>query len=130
MSGTSKSLKIYFLTTLQENSSPIELYWKLLITISVKDDVGEAVKLLNSGAPLLATQDLHTNALVLAITCNRPRIVTLLVAAGAPLSTISGGLSLLQVAWLTPDVTTRVRVLVTRVRFKKIYHHLRSPIVL
>lgn len=103
------------MTTVEENSSPIELYWKLLITISVKDDVGEAVKLMNSGSPLLATYDLHTNALVLAITCNRPRIVTLLAAAGAPLSTISGGLSLLQVAWLTPDVTTRVRVLVTRI---------------
>ncbi|KAG0715246.1 hypothetical protein GWK47_001350 [Chionoecetes opilio] len=73
------------------------------------------MKLLASGAPLQATQDLHSDALVLATTCNRPRIVTLLVAAGAPLTTISGGLSLLQVAWLTPDVTIRVKVLITRV---------------
>ncbi|KAK8406175.1 hypothetical protein O3P69_007122 [Scylla paramamosain] len=100
---------------MMDGRSPIELYWKLLITISVSDDIGEARKLLSSGAPLQATKDLRTDAMVLAITCNRPRIVTLLAAAGAPLTTISGGLSLLQVAWLTPDVTTRVRVLITRI---------------
>ena len=103
--------------TLQDDSSPVELYWKLLITISTTDDVREAGKLLSLGAPLQATKDLHTDAMVLAITCNRPRIVTLLAAAGAPLTTISGSLSLLQVAWLTPDVTTRVKILITRVRF-------------
>lgn len=103
------------MASVKDDRSPIELYWKLLITISVSDDVGEAGKLLSSGAPLQATKDLRTDAMVLAITCNRPRIVTLLAAAGAPLTTISGGLSLLQVAWLTPDVTTRVRVLITRI---------------
>ncbi|XP_063850072.1 ankyrin-2-like isoform X2 [Scylla paramamosain] len=103
------------MAALKDGRSPIELYWKLLITISVSDDIGEARKLLSSGAPLQATKDLRTDAMVLAITCNRPRIVTLLAAAGAPLTTISGGLSLLQVAWLTPDVTTRVRVLITRI---------------
>ncbi|MPC71438.1 Serine/threonine-protein phosphatase 6 regulatory ankyrin repeat subunit C [Portunus trituberculatus] len=103
--------------TQQEDHLPVELYWKLLITISTSDDVGEAGKLLSSGAPLHATKDLHTDAMVLAITCNRPRIVTLLAAAGAPLTTISGNLSLLQLAWLIPDVTIRVKVLITRVNF-------------
>ncbi|KAG0711191.1 Ankyrin repeat, PH and SEC7 domain containing protein secG [Chionoecetes opilio] len=103
------------MTAMTESTSPVELYWKLLITINGKDDVGEAMKLLASGAPLQATQDLHSDALVLATICNRPRIVTLLVAAGAPLTTISGGLFLLQVVWLTPDVTTRARVLITRI---------------
>lgn len=104
--------------TFKEKNSPQELYWQLLITISAKDDLVRAVKLLTSGAPLQATQDIHSEALVLAISCNRPRIVTLLMAAGAPLTTISSGLSLLQVAWLTPDVTVRVKVLVTRVSVK------------
>lgn len=76
------------------------------------------MKLLTAGAPLQITQDIHSEALVLAVSCNRPRIVTLLAAAGAPLTTISSGLSLLQVAWLTPDVTVRVKVLVTRVSVK------------
>ncbi|XP_045128653.1 ankyrin-1-like [Portunus trituberculatus] len=102
-------------TSTQEDHSPVELYWKLLITISTSDDVGEAGKLLSSGAPLHATKDLHTDAMVLAITCNRPRIVTLLAAAGAPLTTISGNLSLLQLAWLIPDVTIRVKILITRI---------------
>ncbi|MPC58140.1 Ankyrin-1 [Portunus trituberculatus] len=103
------------MASVKDDRSPLELYWKLLITISTSDDVGEAGKLLSSGAPLHATKDLHTDAMVLAITCNRPRIVTLLAAAGAPLTTISGNFSLLQVAWLTPDVTIRVKVLITRI---------------
>lgn len=73
------------------------------------------MQLLTIGAPLQATQSVYPEALVLAISCNRPRIVTLLAAAGAPLTTISSGLSLLQVAWLTPDATVRVKVLITRV---------------
>lgn len=101
--------------TFKEVHSPEELYWQLLVTISAKDDLTKAVKLLTLGAPLQATHDIDSNALVLAISCNRPRIVTLLAAAGAPLTTISSGLSLLQVAWLTPDVTVRVKVLITRV---------------
>lgn len=73
------------------------------------------MKLLTLGAPLQATHDVPTNALVLAISCNRPRTITLLASAGAPLTTITSGLSLLHVAWLTPDVTVRVKVLITRV---------------
>lgn len=106
---------IFIIVSLQENLSPIELYKQLLVTISEKDDLVKAVKLLASGAPLQVTQDIHSDALVLAVSCNRPRIVTLLVAAGAPLTTITSGLSLLEVAWLSPDVTIRVKVLIARV---------------
>ncbi|KAK8719708.1 hypothetical protein OTU49_017508 [Cherax quadricarinatus] len=96
-----------------EDAAPV-LYKKLLTVISAGDDVMAAYHLLRSGAPLEPVGDFYTSALVLAITCNRPRILSLLVAAGAPLTTCSGGLSLLQVAWRSHDVTVRVRVLVTR----------------
>ncbi|KAK3884593.1 hypothetical protein Pcinc_011149 [Petrolisthes cinctipes] len=90
------------------------LYRKLLLVISGGDDVKAASRLLHQGASLLPVADLHSTALVLAITCNRPRIVSLLVAAGAPITTRIGGLSLLQVAWTSPDVTIRVKAQITR----------------
>nr|XP_045599441.1 serine/threonine-protein phosphatase 6 regulatory ankyrin repeat subunit B-like [Procambarus clarkii] len=98
----------------QAGVSAPALYKELLMVISAGDDVAEASRLLRSGAPLEPVGDFYTSALVLAVTCNRPRILSLLVAAGAPLTTCSGGLSLLQLAWRSHDVTIRLRVLVTR----------------
>ncbi|XP_045606769.1 serine/threonine-protein phosphatase 6 regulatory ankyrin repeat subunit C isoform X2 [Procambarus clarkii] len=90
------------------------LYGRLLELICHGDDVQEACQLLLQGAPLEATAEYPTHALVLAVTSNRPRILSLLVAAGAPLTPVVCGLNLLQLAWLSPDVTTYVKMLVTR----------------
>ncbi|XP_045599456.2 serine/threonine-protein phosphatase 6 regulatory ankyrin repeat subunit B [Procambarus clarkii] len=98
----------------QAGVSPPALYMELLMLISAGDSVMEASRLLRSGAPLEPMGDFYTSALVLAVTWNRPRILSLLVAAGAPLTTCSEGLSLLQLAWRSHDVTIRLRVLVTR----------------
>ncbi|XP_069956365.1 serine/threonine-protein phosphatase 6 regulatory ankyrin repeat subunit B isoform X2 [Cherax quadricarinatus] len=96
------------------STAPSALYEQLLREISKRDDPGAACQLLCHGSPLEATGDFYTSAVVLAITCNRPRILSLLLAAGAPLTTCSAGLSLLQVAWRSHDVTIRVKLLVTR----------------
>nr|XP_045605231.1 ankyrin-3-like isoform X1 [Procambarus clarkii] len=98
----------------QADEGAATLYNNLLMVISTGDDMVAARQLLRSGAPLEPTGDFYTSALVLAVTCNRPRIVSLLVAAGAPLTTCSAGLSLLQLAWRSHDVTIRVRILITR----------------
>lgn len=59
-------------------------------------------------------------ALQLAVTTNRRRTITLLLAAGAPLTTVVDNLSLLKTAYYTPDVTAFVKTLVTRV---SVYYH-------
>ncbi|XP_071532919.1 LOW QUALITY PROTEIN: uncharacterized protein [Panulirus ornatus] len=91
-----------------------QLYGQLLEVICYSDNVKDACCLLVRGSPLEATGQFPTHALVLAVTRNRPRILTLLVAAGAPLTPVTYGLNLLQLAWLSPDVTTFVKMLVTR----------------
>nr|XP_045599429.1 ankyrin-2-like isoform X2 [Procambarus clarkii] len=98
----------------QAGASAPALYKELLMVISAGDNVEKASRLLRSGAPLEPVGDFYTSALVLAVTCNRPLILSLLVAAGAPLTTCSGGLSLLQLAWRSHDVTIRLRILMTR----------------
>lgn len=90
------------------------LYGRLLEVICLGDDVKEACQLLLKGSPLEAMAEYPTHALVLAVTSNRPRILTLLLAAGASLTPVVSGLNLLQLAWLSPDVTTYVKMLVTR----------------
>ncbi|KAK8733781.1 hypothetical protein OTU49_006476 [Cherax quadricarinatus] len=98
----------------QTSEDPAALYKELLSVISADDDMMAASKLIRAGAPIEPVGDFYTSALVLTVTCNRPKILSLLVAAGAPLTTCAGGLSLLQVAWRSHDVTIRHRVLVTR----------------
>lgn len=70
---------------------------------------------MKAGAPLEPTGEYSTHALVLAITSNRPRIVSLLLAAGASVNITFHRLNLVQVAWLSPDVTAMVSMLITRV---------------
>ncbi|KAK8722588.1 hypothetical protein OTU49_012292, partial [Cherax quadricarinatus] len=93
----------------------IELYEKLLNVISKSDDVSEATRLLRSGAPMEPVGQWSVYPLSLAITSNRLKIINLLVAAGAPLTTTIHGVNLLTLAWLTPDVTIPVQVAITRV---------------
>ncbi|KAK8720240.1 hypothetical protein OTU49_013483, partial [Cherax quadricarinatus] len=93
----------------------IELYEKLLNVISKSDDVSEATRLLRSRAPMEPVGQWSVYPLSLAITSNRLKIINLLVAAGAPLTTTNHGVNLLTLAWLTPDVTIPVQVTITRV---------------
>ncbi|XP_064121925.1 uncharacterized protein LOC135226379 isoform X2 [Macrobrachium nipponense] len=52
--------------------------------------------------------------LPLAITTNNGMLLPLLLASGFPLTTSDSGLGIVQVAWLTPDITTWVVMVVTR----------------
>ncbi|XP_064121676.1 uncharacterized protein LOC135226165 [Macrobrachium nipponense] len=52
--------------------------------------------------------------LPLAITTNNRTLLPLLLASGCPLTTSDSGLGIVQVAWLTPDITTWVAMVVTR----------------
>ncbi|KAG7176988.1 Ankyrin-3-like 1, partial [Homarus americanus] len=99
----------------QVQKSPQQLYEQLLSVISQGDDVRWARNLLCSGAPLEPVGDWSVHPLSLATTSNRTRIVSLLVAAGAPLTITTQGLNLLTVAWCSPDVTPRVQVTITGV---------------
>lgn len=94
---------------------PEELYEELLTVIGSGDDAVKASELLCQGAPLEPVGSLSTHALSLAVTSNRRKLVSLLIAAGAPLTSMAGGLTLLQQAWNSPDVTIRVQALITRV---------------
>ncbi|XP_037793046.1 ankyrin-2-like [Penaeus monodon] len=93
---------------------PEERYEELLTVIGSGDDAVKVSELLCQGAPLEPVGSLSTHALSLAVTSNRRKIVSLLIAAGAPLTSMAGGLTLLQQAWNSPDVTIRVQVLITR----------------
>lgn len=93
---------------------PEELYEELLTVIGSGDDAVKASELLCQGAPLEPVGSLSTHALSLAVTSNRRKLVSLLIAAGAPLTSMAGGLILLQQAWNSSDVTIRVQALITR----------------
>ncbi|XP_042892840.1 serine/threonine-protein phosphatase 6 regulatory ankyrin repeat subunit C-like isoform X2 [Penaeus japonicus] len=94
--------------------NPEDLYEELLTVIGSGDDVVKVSELLCQGAPLEPVGGLSTHALSLAVTSNRRKVVSLLIAAGAPLTSMAGGLTLLQQAWNSPDVTIRVQMLITR----------------
>ncbi|XP_045608790.2 serine/threonine-protein phosphatase 6 regulatory ankyrin repeat subunit B [Procambarus clarkii] len=104
--------------------SPEQLYEKLLELISKRDDVKKAVELLQKGSPLEPLGECRVSALCSAITSNRPKIVSLLVAAGAPLTTISSGLNLQTMAWHSPDVSLLVKVAIKRVFTLVLKHEL------
>ncbi|XP_042218930.1 serine/threonine-protein phosphatase 6 regulatory ankyrin repeat subunit A-like isoform X2 [Homarus americanus] len=93
---------------------------QLLWVISRSDNVRKASDLLRGGARPETVGDYSTQPLALAITCNRSRIVSLLLAAGAPLTSTTQGLGLLKLAWRSPDVTPIVQVTVTRVFLHKL----------
>ncbi|KAK7067958.1 hypothetical protein SK128_010911, partial [Halocaridina rubra] len=90
------------------------LYLQLLETIGKGDDVRRAADLLFQGAPLEPTGQHSTNALILAVTTNRRRILTLLIAAGAPITTVFQEHNILQIAWLSPNISTFIRMIITR----------------
>ncbi|XP_069158663.1 serine/threonine-protein phosphatase 6 regulatory ankyrin repeat subunit C-like [Procambarus clarkii] len=94
---------------------PGEMYEQLLDVISLCDDTQQAGQLLWSGASLEPLGCWSVSPLCLAVTSNRCRITTLLLAAGAPLTTTSHGLNLLTLSWCSPDVTLRLQVTITRV---------------
>ncbi|CAL4166504.1 unnamed protein product, partial [Meganyctiphanes norvegica] len=95
-------------------NSQNELYEKLLTVISSGDNIQEASRLLKQGAPLESYGRSSPSALAMAIQWNRVMIIELLLAAGAPLTVKHHGKTLLQVAWFSPDVTIRVRIIITR----------------
>ncbi|XP_042858930.1 serine/threonine-protein phosphatase 6 regulatory ankyrin repeat subunit A-like isoform X1 [Penaeus japonicus] len=101
-------------TRYETGKSKEGLYGELLGVISTGDDVKKASEVMKAGAPLEPTGEYSTHALVLAITSNRPRIVSLLLAAGASVNITFHRLNLVQVAWLSPDVTAMVSMLITR----------------
>ncbi|KAK8384171.1 hypothetical protein O3P69_009124 [Scylla paramamosain] len=81
-------------------ATPEHLYEELLSTVSRGDDVQTVSMLLCKGAPIEPLCGRSLSALRLAVTSDRARTVTLLLARGASLSA-----SLLQEAWQSPDVT-------------------------
>ncbi|XP_037775312.1 LOW QUALITY PROTEIN: uncharacterized protein LOC119572333 [Penaeus monodon] len=86
--------------------------------------VKKASLLLASGAPLEPPGGHSCYPLHHAITTNCTPLLSLLLAAGAPLTSYSNGLCPVETAWITPDVTTWVGVVVTRavvhkLRFEK-----------
>ncbi|XP_069192308.1 serine/threonine-protein phosphatase 6 regulatory ankyrin repeat subunit C isoform X1 [Procambarus clarkii] len=76
--------------------------------------VKEVTRLLVSGAPLEPTAGHTVFVLHLAITTNCTDLLPLLLSAGAPLTSTTGGMNILQLAWLSPDVTTQIAAIVTR----------------
>lgn len=79
--------------------------------------VKEASSLLASGAPLEPPEGHSCYALHLAIATNCTPLLTLLLAVGAPMTSSADGFGPVQLAWNTPDVTTWVGVVVTRVSY-------------
>lgn len=72
-------------------------------------------KLIDSGSPLLPIGGHTVVALHLTITSNCTDLLPLLLSSGVPLTTTTSGMSVLQLSWLCPDVTTHIAVIVTRV---------------
>ncbi|KAK4296875.1 hypothetical protein Pmani_030665 [Petrolisthes manimaculis] len=99
----------------------VKLFGQLLTTISGAvrlkrslDPIMEASRLLIEGAPLQPVGGYTVYPLHLAISGSCTDLLPLLLGAGAPLTTTTGGLGILQQAWLSPDVTTNVAAIITR----------------
>ncbi|XP_042858197.1 serine/threonine-protein phosphatase 6 regulatory ankyrin repeat subunit A-like, partial [Penaeus japonicus] len=82
--------------------------------------VKEASSLLASGAPLEPPGCHSCYPLHLAIGTNCTPLLPLLLASGAPLTSSADGFGPVQVAWMTPDATPWVGVVVTRAAIHKI----------
>ncbi|KAK3890219.1 hypothetical protein Pcinc_005754 [Petrolisthes cinctipes] len=111
----------------------VKLYEQLLQVIvrvevindGCKDGKGEAIRrleavqevtrLVTMGAPLEPVRGHTVYPLHLAVSFNCTDIVPLLLSVGAPLTSTTEGLGILQQAWLSPDVTTNIAVSITRV---------------
>ncbi|XP_064099278.1 uncharacterized protein LOC135210325 isoform X1 [Macrobrachium nipponense] len=76
--------------------------------------------LISLGTPLEPPGSHYVSALHLAITTNCKPILTMLLAAGAPLYVTHNGLGPVETAWLTPDVTTWIAVTITRAVVNKL----------
>ncbi|MPC65889.1 hypothetical protein E2C01_060027 [Portunus trituberculatus] len=94
--------------SLMDSAPSDQLYEELLSTISRGDHVQEVSRLLCRGSPL--EPRCGRSALRLAITNDRARTVSLLLASGASLSA-----SLLQEAWYSTNVTPPVLASLTSV---------------
>ncbi|KAK3893840.1 hypothetical protein Pcinc_002375 [Petrolisthes cinctipes] len=99
----------------------VKLFGQLLTAISCAvrlkrslDPVMEVSRLLMQGAPLQPVGGYTVYPLHLAIGGSCTDLLPLLLGAGAPLTTTTGGLGVLQQAWLSPDVTTNVAAIITR----------------
>ncbi|XP_063851977.1 ankyrin-1-like isoform X1 [Scylla paramamosain] len=90
----------------QSGVSPEHLYEKLLLTVCRGDDVQVVSSLLCKGVPIESLGG--RSVLRLAVTTDRARTVSLLLASGASLPA-----SLLHQAWQSPDVTHRVLACLT-----------------
>ncbi|KAK3892930.1 hypothetical protein Pcinc_003236 [Petrolisthes cinctipes] len=77
--------------------------------------VQKVTRLVTMGAPLEPVGGYTVYPLHLAITSNCIDIVPQLLSVGAPLTSTTGRLGILKQAWLSPDVTTSIAVIVTRV---------------
>ncbi|XP_047481100.1 ankyrin-1-like [Penaeus chinensis] len=82
--------------------------------------VKEASSLLASGAPLEPPGGHSCYPLHHAITANCTSLLPLLLAAGAPLTSSADSFGPVQMAWMTPDATPWVGVVVTRAAIHKI----------
>lgn len=89
--------------------------------ISRGDDFKRVSQLLCEGAPLTPVGDCPTHAFVLAVTLNRPRILSLLLTKGEGFTTTSHGRNILQMAWRSPDVTSHVQAVITNVSHYLLY---------
>ena len=89
-------------------ASPGQLHEELLATVTQGDNVQEVSSLLCRGAPIEPPGG--RSALRLAVTNDRPRTVSLLLASGASLSA-----TLLRDAWYSANVTHQVLATLTTV---------------
>ncbi|XP_066957092.1 serine/threonine-protein phosphatase 6 regulatory ankyrin repeat subunit B-like [Macrobrachium rosenbergii] len=103
-----------FLSHPQTKEEKESLYLELLELIGQGDEVKKASALLSRGAPVEPFGQHSHHALVVAITANRRRILSLLLAAGAPITTVFQGLNVLQIAWISPQISTYTRMIITR----------------
>ncbi|XP_042216787.1 uncharacterized protein LOC121862540 isoform X2 [Homarus americanus] len=89
--------------------------------VTLVKEVGE---LLQSGAPLEPVGGHTVHALHLAITTNCTDLLPLLLSVRVPLTATTGGMNVIQLAWISPDVTTQIGVIVTRAFIQKMQQEL------
>lgn len=107
----------------QSRGKRVELFGQLLTTISCAVKLQRSLAtvkkvsgLLAKGAPLEPVGGYTVYPLHLAISGSCTDLLPLLLGAGAPLTSTTGSLGILQQAWLSPDVTTNAAAIVTSVR--------------
>ncbi|CAL4123904.1 unnamed protein product, partial [Meganyctiphanes norvegica] len=88
--------------------------------------VKDISSLLSQGTPVYPPGTLESELVLISVNNHSPRVLELILAAGAPLLKTEGRYSILEMAWMTTTSTTKEAVMITRQMEMNLYYELKQ----